>query len=260
VDHGLRLESASEAELVGRACSRLSVPHETLGVSVSSGNLQSEARKARYAALGEWAIRHGISAIATAHHADDQAETLVMRLNRGSGVSGLAGVRARGTTPGGTLPLIRPLLDWRREELATIAPLSGENPVQDPSNSNERFDRVRVRQQLGGCDWLSTAALAQSAAHLAEADDALGWAADREWEEQVRLDGDVFLYGPVAPRIIRIRVIWRVLERFGGSARGSEMARLADALEDGGAATLAGVQARSVDGIWTFTRERARRS
>jgi tRNA(Ile)-lysidine synthase len=92
--------------------------------------------------------REGLDALATAHHADDQAETLLARLNRGSGVAGLAGVRARGIVPGTRLPLIRPLLGWRRADLGEVVAAAGLTPVQDPSNSDDRFDRARIRKAL----------------------------------------------------------------------------------------------------------------
>ena len=82
--------------MVGRVCTALDVPHETLTVTVPPGNLQQGARIARYAALAGWCDRGGLGALATGHQLDDQAETLVMRLNRGSGLAGLAGIRPRG--------------------------------------------------------------------------------------------------------------------------------------------------------------------
>ena len=148
VDHGLRRESADEARMVAAVCHAMDVPHAILPVAVSAGNLQSEARTARYAALAGWVHGSGLGALATAHHADDQAETLLMRLNRASGVAGLAGVRARGVVPGTNMPLVRPLLDWRKQELAAIVSAAGIEAAQDPSNEAERFDRVRVRKAL----------------------------------------------------------------------------------------------------------------
>ncbi|HZU63565.1 MAG TPA: tRNA lysidine(34) synthetase TilS, partial [Novosphingobium sp.] len=114
VDHGLRPESAGEAAEVARICAGLGVAHATLPVSIGPGNIQTEARTARYAALAQWMAAEGLAALATAHHADDQAETLLLRLNRASGVAGLAGVRARALVPGSRLLLLRPLLGWRR--------------------------------------------------------------------------------------------------------------------------------------------------
>ncbi len=186
VDHGLRPESAAECATVRELCAAKRIPCAVLRVLVQGGNVQAEARGARYAALGQWAADRGLSAVATAHHADDQAETVLMRLNRGSGVAGLAGIRERGTVPGTDLPLLRPLLGFRRAELAEVVAAAGLAAAQDPGNADERFDRVRLRNILAGSDWLGVIALATSAANLADADEALEWAARREWDERVR--------------------------------------------------------------------------
>ncbi|MGB7655807.1 MAG: tRNA lysidine(34) synthetase TilS, partial [Novosphingobium sp.] len=154
VDHGLRAESAVEAALVAQLCAALDVPHLTLPVKLEPGNLQSQARAARYAALGEWLVREDLAALATAHHADDQAETLLLRLGRASGVAGLAGVRARGLVPGTGLPLLRPLLGFRRSELGDVVAAAGWQAVDDPSNRDDRFDRARIRKAIAGADWL----------------------------------------------------------------------------------------------------------
>lgn len=185
VDHGLRPEAADEATDVARLCERIGIPHEVLKVDVAAGNIQAEARRARYAALAGWIERRGLSALVTAHHADDQAETLLLRLNRASGVAGLAGTRARGSVPGTQIPLLRPLLGWRRAELTAIVAAAGVEAAQDPSNLDDRFDRARLRKALAGADWLDVGAIAESASHLADADAALDWAARREWAECV---------------------------------------------------------------------------
>lgn len=241
-------------------CGQRAILHETLRVEVQPGNLQSEARKARYAALAQWAQRRGLDAIATAHHADDQAETLLMRLNRASGLSGLAGTRKRGMAPGTATLLVRPLLHWRKADLSAIVTACGITPAQDPSNSDPRFDRARIRSGLAGCDWISVPDLAQSASNLADAEAALAWAAEREWEEAVMLDGDRLRYAPRAPTAIRLRILALILAHFGGKARGGEVARLADALEQGCSATLGGVAARPLQGVWVFSREPDRRT
>ena len=173
VDHGLRPEAGAEAAEVARVCEALGVPHAILPVDVAPGNLQAEARMARYAALAEWVEERGLAALATAHQADDQAETLLMRLNRASGVAGLAGARARGRVPGTAIPLLRPVLEWRRAELGDVVRGAGLTAAEDPSNSDDRFDRVRMRKALAEADWIDVDAVARSAAHLAEADDAL---------------------------------------------------------------------------------------
>jgi tRNA(Ile)-lysidine synthase len=259
VDHGLRRESAAEGAMVARLCAERGVPCEVLPVSVAHGNVQAEARAARYSTLAEWATRRGLSAIATAHHADDQAETLIMRLNRGSGVAGLAGVRERTDLPPFLVPVIRPLLAFRRAELAAVVAASGLTAVQDPSNTNDRFDRARVRKALAESDWLDPLALAGSAAHLATADEALDWAAAREWNERVVGSDDSFRYHRLAPKAVAMRVVARIIAAFGGRARGQDLARLLDRLEAGESGNVAGVLASVECSDWLFRREPPRR-
>lgn len=111
VDHGLRAQSADEAAFVARLCAARGIAHHTLTLSLPSGPaVQERARDARYRALAGWCHEQGLAALVTAHHADDQAETLVMRMNRGAGLRGLAGIRSRAVVPGDSLPLLRPLL------------------------------------------------------------------------------------------------------------------------------------------------------
>jgi tRNA(Ile)-lysidine synthase len=261
VDHGLRAESADEAAMVATTCAVLGVPHATLKVEVAEGNLQAEARAVRYKALAGWMEAEGLLVLLTAHHADDQAETLLLRLNRGSGVAGLAGVRARGQVPGTRLPLLRPLLGWRRAELAEVVAAAGLQAVQDPSNTDDRFDRARIRKAIDGADWLDVPALARSAANLADADAALDWAAAREWKECVAKAPMGLTYRPQAPRAVALRVIARIVRELDGSeARGSALARGFDALLEGQTVSLAGLVARATSGGWVFTKAPKRRS
>ena len=261
VDHGLRPESVDEAMAAGAICAQLGVPHAVLRVTVAEGNVQAAARTARYAALAQWMADRALAALATAHHADDQAETLLMRLNRGSGVSGLAGVRAFARVPGSDLPLLRPLLGWRRAELAAIVTASGFAAADDPSNSDPRFDRARLRTALRDADWIDVAAVAESAAHLADADAALNWAATREWQERVSPVPMGLCYRPQAPRAIALKVIARMVEELDGTPpRGSAVARLFASLVSGQPASIGDLVARSGPDGWTFTRAPARRS
>ncbi len=260
VDHGLRPESAAESALVGQICSELEVPHTALLVTVEPGNIQAQARTARYAALGAWMEREGLEALATAHHADDQAETLLARLNRGSGTAGLAGVRARGAVPGTRLALVRPLLGWRRNELAAVVAAAGLVAVQDPSNADDRFDRVRLRKALAGADWLDAPALALSAAHLADADAALEWAAQREWSECVVKGPMGLTYRPAAPRAVALRVLARIVAELDGEApRGSATARLFESLLARQPASIGNLVARVLPEGWSFTKAPERR-
>lgn len=261
VDHGLRAESAAEARFVGDVCAELGVSHATLKVELAEGNLQAEARAARYAALARWAADEGLAAIATAHHADDQAETLLLRLNRGSGVAGLAGVRERSVVPGTRLPLVRPLLGWRRAELALVVAQAELVAVEDPSNVDDRFDRARIRKALGGADWLDVPALAASAAHLADADAALDWAAAREWEECISKAPMGLTYRPQAPRAVALRVLARIVTELGGEPpRGQALARLFDSLLARQPASIGELIARPMPEGWSFAKAPRRRS
>lgn len=255
VDHGLRAESAAESAFVAQTSSELKVPHAALIVEVEPGNVQANARAARYAALAQWMEREGLSALATAHHADDQAETILLRLNRGSGVAGLAGVRARGMVPGTRLPLIRPLLGWRRSELSQVVAKAGLEATDDPSNRDDRFDRARIRKALGEVNWLDVPALASSAAHLADADAALEWAAQREWAEAVSKGPMGLTYRPQAPRAVALRVIARIVTELDGEApRGSAVARLFASLIARQPASIGNLVARAMPEGWSFTK------
>lgn len=262
VDHGLRAESAAEAASVAALCAQLSIAHQTLPVRLADkANIQAEARAARYAALADWMNASGAVVLLTAHHADDQAETLLLRLNRGSGVAGLAGVRARSTVPATRLPLVRPLLNWRRSELARIVAGAGIAAADDPSNRDDRFDRARLRKAMSGADWLDVPALAASAAHLAEADAALEWAAAREWQEGVTRVPLGLTYRPQAPRAIALRVLSRIVAELDGDPpRGSAIARLFDSLIARQTASIGNLVARPLPEGWTFTKAPARKA
>ena len=248
-------------------CARLGVPHTILPVTVdpARSSVQRAAREARYAALDGWMAARGLARLATAHHADDQAETLLMRLLRGSGVRGLAAVRPKGMlpVPGSSRLLLRPLLGWRRAELADIVAAAGIDPADDPSNADPRFDRVRLRAALAEADWIDPVALGRSAAALAEADEALDWATDSLWIQRVSQDDAGLILDPswLPPELLR-RLVLRILERLGpGGAppRGDEIGRLLARLAEGNAATLAGVRCRG-GASWAFAPEGARRS
>jgi tRNA(Ile)-lysidine synthase len=259
VDHRLRAESAAEAAEVARVCAGLGVPHAILAVTVAEGNRQAEARAARYAALADWMAGEEAGALATAHHADDQAETLLLRLNRGSGVAGLAGVRARGQVPGTGLPLLRPLLAWRRAELAEVVAGAGLTAAADPSNLDPAYDRARLRGHLADADWLDLPAIAASAAHLADADAALDWAAAREWQERVETSGLGLIYRPQAPRAVALRVLARIIRSLdGGEVRGGQIATLFERLVARQPASIGVLVARPLPDGWHFSKAPAR--
>jgi len=259
VDHGLRPEAAAECAMVARVCAERDIPCAVLAVEVGEGNLQAAAREARYTALAGWMRREGVAALATAHHADDQAETLIMRLNRASGLGGLAGVRARGVVPGSKLPLVRPLLGWRRAELAALVSRAGLAAALDPSNLDDAYDRVRIRKAIAASDWLDVEALAASAAHLADADEALEWTVERDWAQCVAVVDGGLLYEPGSPKAVALRVVSRIIAGFGGSPRGGAVARLIEGLQVGRPGNVAGVAASVEHGAWLFRSEAPRR-
>jgi tRNA(Ile)-lysidine synthase len=265
VDHGLRAESAAEAEAVAALCREIGVPHRILTAVVEKAGegLQAAARAARYAALAAWMDEEDLRLLLTAHHCDDQAETLLMRLNRGSGVAGLAGVRAEGAVPGtsGRLRLCRPLLGWRRSELQALVAAAGVAAALDPGNQDEKFDRARFRRQLSEAQWLDPAALARSAAFLAEAEAALDWTAGPLFAARVEVAEGALTLRPhgLPPELLR-RLVLRCLLHLAPAAkpRGEALAGLIARLEQGGAATLCGV--KGVGGeTWRFEPEPPRR-
>lgn len=143
VDHGLRPEAADELALVERLATSLAVPFESTRVDVRpGGNLQARAREARREALAAAAQRLGAARIATGHTADDRAETLLMRVVRGTGVAGL------GVLPPSAGALIRPLHRARRSDVLLHLERHRVAWASDPSNRNPRFLRVRVRSEL----------------------------------------------------------------------------------------------------------------
>lgn len=259
VDHRLRPGSGSEAAAVAQICAEGAIPHTILPVRLAPGNLQNEARVARYAALTAWARGQGLTSVVTAHHADDQAETLLMRLNRASGLSGLAGVRPRVVLEGG-LTLVRPLLGWRKAELREVCDAAGVRAADDCSNSDERFDRVAIRQMLSATPLLDALAIARSAAHLAEAQEALDFWLEERWAADVSLVSNGLLYRPHGPRYLRLKLLERAIASFGGHPRGAAVATLLDRLEAGKGGNVAGVQVATENAHWVLRRERPRRS
>ena len=270
VDHGLRPESADECEMVARICADRGIPCEVLPVEVGSGNLQAMARAARYRALARWGEQQHLAAIATAHHADDQAETLLMRLNRGSGIRGLAGVRSRAHISGTDLILIRPVLRFRRAELGEVVMRAGVAPAIDSSNADPSYDRVRIRNAIAEAEWLDPLAMAKSAELLAETEEALDFAILQQWQRAVTDSGDgLRCYIDKAgiestPRALVIGVLGTIFGQLEAAPSDAELARLLDALLAGDRMNLAGVQATpgSAGGerLWFFEPENPRRT
>lgn len=265
VDHQLRAESAAEAAWVGELCAARGIAHRTLTGSMPervhrSGNLSQRAREFRIRLLLDHARVSGGSHVATAHHADDQLETVVMRLNRGSGLSGLSGIR-RSIGQGDRI--VRPLLGWRHDDLAALVRMCGIDPVADPSNVDDRYDRARLRKALAQADWLDPLSASQSARFLADAEEALAWSVEELFRRRGVAHGDtVQLDADGLPDEYLRRLVLRCLEHVDQAAApdGPETMRLVAALKQGGSGTLANVKASSRKGYWTFRPAPPRRS
>lgn len=246
VDHGLRPESAAEAAMVARLCERLGVPHRTLavpGLGSGKANLQARAREARYRVMATACRDAGVPVLMTAHHADDQAETLLMRLARGSGIGGLSGIRAVREADG--IRVVRPLLAFRKADLAAIVGAAGIEAVDDPSNRSPAYDRTAARKLLQGAGWLDPARLAAAAHNLAEAEAALAWTAREAWRGRTERCGNAILLDAEGlPGELVRRVVLMAVAEIDPAARpqGPEVDRLIARLRDKKASTLAGVR------------------
>lgn len=173
VDHGLRPESAEEATLTLERLKVVGVPAEILTwhhEELPSSNIQAAAREARYELMAAHCREEGINTLLTAHHMDDQAETFLLRLNRGSGLAGLAGMAPKRDMENG-LTLVRPFLQYRKTQLVDVLKHNSIKWIEDPSNTSEIFDRVKARQMLGGppLKGLTTEKLAHTAHALGRA-------------------------------------------------------------------------------------------
>jgi tRNA(Ile)-lysidine synthase len=252
VDHGLRPAAAHEAAFVSNVCADIGVAHMILRppAPLPRGNISARARELRYALLQQWRASHRIDWLMTGHHADDQLETVIMRLNRGAGVGGLAGVRARNGN------VLRPLLNWRRTELAALVSEAGYAPVDDPSNRDDRYDRARLRKMLAGADWLDPLAVSRAAAAFEDADRALAWSAQYWFEARVTGAGAALQFDAAGlPAELIRRILLACLHRLNPQARcdGPQLIRLLEILNKAGKATLAGVACDGRQSPWKLT-------
>lgn len=263
VDHGLRPEASREAEFVARESRRLGMPHVILhwtGEKPPSG-IPDAARRARYRLLEAHArsLSAGTVAVVTAHHQDDQAETFAMRLARGAGVAGLAAMPAERTLQeGSNVKLARPLLPFAKSRLIATLEARGVASTDDPTNTDHRYERTRVRDALPALDaaGISAEALATSARRLGAAEAALRYADERfaatlalSFGNEVfaAFDRNAFRDGPA---LLRQRLLASLVARYGGASDRpglSEIEDLAARLqaEEKSTATLGGAMITS---------------
>ncbi len=230
VDHGIRPESAQEAHWVGEQAARFGIPHVVLSapdIKLSPSNLQAEARDLRYRLMERWCRKMGVPTLLTAHTLDDQAETFLMRLARGSGVDGLAAMASRTVLYDAahrpTIELVRPLLHMPRERLRATLDQVGLSWLEDPSNEDQRFARVRFRRlaALLAEEGLTADRLAVTAERMARARAALEDYQARLVRDCVfwhragfaRLETGAFVR---APEDVALRVLAGVIRSVGG--------------------------------------------
>ena len=271
VDHRLRPEAAAEAEAVAALCAARGIPHDTLAWDEPArpGNLQDRAREARLRLVAAWALGRGIGAVALGHTLDDQAETFLLRLARGSGVDGLSGMAPVRQAEG--LAWIRPLLGVRRAALRDWLAARGVGWAEDPGNADPRFERVRARAALPllaplglGPERLAATAAAMARARAALEAATAGLAARALVAGPA---GDLTLH-PAAlagePEEIRLRLLAGALTWVSGARYRPRLARLEAALgaiasgRVGHGLTLHGCVLRTRAGRVTIRREPAR--
>ncbi|OCX66173.1 tRNA lysidine(34) synthetase TilS [Thioclava sp. SK-1] len=175
VDHGLRPEAAQEASFVSALCARHAIPHEVLQWDgpAPTGNLMDQARRARLRLIAGWAKQNGIGHVALGHTLDDQAETFLMRLARRAGPEGLSGMRQRFEFD--AVMFHRPVLAHARSDLRAYLAAQGQVWVDDPSNDNRAYDRVKARHamQALGPMGLDAAAISHVIGHIKQSEAAL---------------------------------------------------------------------------------------
>jgi tRNA(Ile)-lysidine synthase len=223
VDHGLRPEAAAEVAMVLEAAGRLGIAAQRLAWSGDKPRtgVQEAARSARYALMGAAMAEDGAGVLLTAHHRNDQAETVLMRLAHGSGIEGLRGMSDLADVEG--VRVFRPLLDVDPVALRAVVEGAGLVPAEDPSNADPHYERVRWRTMLPQLAELGLDAgtLATFAERMGEADAAIAQIADGCFSELVRLDGFGSARIELAPFIglspaISTRILGRVLNIVGG--------------------------------------------
>lgn len=254
VDHGLRAGAAAEVALVAAHCADWGIPHQVLvwdhGGRIT-GNLMAAARAARYALMADWARGAGVGTVWLAHTADDQAEGFLMAVARGAGLDGLTGMRSDWMSGG--VRFARPLLGTSRQALRDHLTAAGIAWAEDPSNTNDRFTRSRIRKALAVLSPLGIgpAQITQVVQNLAAVrgalDESLATWADAHVQTiagTLRLDRSAFAALPLEHRRRLILAALRWLNRAEHPPRGADQGRFLDALSQGRGATLQGVRAR----------------
>lgn len=251
VNHGLRPEAAREAQFVAETCEKLKIKHTTLTWTgwTGAGNLQDAARRARYGLMADWAKQNGINTIALGHTADDQAETFFMRLARASGIDGLTGMQRRRQS--NDITWVRPLLMQERFELRQYLRDLHQPWIDDPSNDDEAYDRVKARKAMAALTDLGIDAhvVGRVMDHLSQVQSALDIATHDHAVDCMTQDaGDLIIdrkaFATGSPEVNR-RLVSHALKWIASSdygPRGMKLQEFMSAMLRGHHATLHGVQ------------------
>lgn len=233
IDHGLRENSAIEAIKVKKLLKRHNIKQEIISWigEKPKANLQEEARVIRYKLLTDYCHQHGIVYLATGHQQNDQAENFLIRADHGSGVYGLAGIPR--LTEFNNIKIIRPLLEFNKDELQEFLRNENIEWIEDPSNQNERFTRVKFRKLLNQYpEWISK--LSNISRNLSKAKDCIEYMLTKAMKELVEFNQDGKVSIDLAafnqlPQEIRFRILAKTLQDIGldkKMARGERIERL----------------------------------
>jgi tRNA(Ile)-lysidine synthase len=267
VDHGLHKSSAGNAKQVAAWAKQAGLKAQVLtwtGPKPKSG-IEAAARQARYRLMGNWLLKHGFATLFVGHTSDDQAETFLLRLARGSGLDGLAAMSARAPwpVPGfAGLTVARPLLNFRRADLRAHLKTKGQSWLEDPMNEDPAFDRVRIRKAVAALAraGLTVPRIAAAASHLRRARESLEIVTEAVLARAARpmKEGAGVLLDPVvlaaAPREVGLRALAGVLMAVSGQdyrPRFDSLERLFDRIGGGAlgaGATLHGCHIRPAGG------------
>lgn len=249
INHQLRNDSSSEAIKAGEILKELGINHQIISWEGTKpkANIQEEARLARYNLLAEYCHKHNISYLATGHQKNDQAENFIIRLEHGSGVYGLSGIPKIGEF--NKIKIIRPLLSFTKQELQDFLISQNIEWIEDPSNQNEKFTRVKIRNILNQHpEWIDKLATASN--NLSKTKDCIEFFLNKSIAELVETH---FSYVAIKqggfnelPQEIRFRMLTKLLQDFSSSlkpARGERLENLLAKIERGNefkASTLSG--------------------
>ncbi len=264
IDHGLRANSAAEAEAVAAHCAGSGIKHDCVKWTDwdGTGNLPDQARRARYRLLAEWAEAAGIGHVALGHTADDQAETFLMRLSREAGVDGLSAMSA--TRRQGRVVFCRPALRITRQELRDVLTSRGLGWIDDPTNADEAYERVRARQVMAALAPLGISAenLSAVAHHMRDVRETLYWYVFLAARDVVEFQGGDILFDrrgfrvlqrEVARRLVQASMKWINSAEYG--PRGRALDLLMESIRGGTNMTLQGCHVLVCEDRIQITRE-----